>query len=378
MDKNKLPKRFVQVDGQMVEKKEKPEIIEKLCGIDVGAMLEEFGSDKLGARNYVRKHTGANALTAYGFVRKAYWSMGRGYDESLPQVCSDRFFKKYNSVTDDKDLRSSPLLRYLEIICSDKELLFVSQCTVRTRNLMQIKKGTISSDSNQLEAYWDISEFVKTDEIKTVMNNGLFVITEEGIILICEGIGIDDNRIYLDNSIYVNDIKGVFFRLDSNGVDILVADSCATNGFVAVTLKGQGHSVSKIVSDICDSLRFERNRRTDELYVPIHYKDTLLWKGDKVVGFVWDEEASSDISRREYINNLYDLEMMELCFDKDVTGFINIMDEYLYSGRHFKVVVIAGSHVWRWAMIHNPLTTNFIQDRSMMFLFESEDKGNGF
>ena len=53
MDKNKLPKRFVQVDGQMVEKKEKPEIIEKLCGIDVGAMLEEFGSDKLGARGMV-------------------------------------------------------------------------------------------------------------------------------------------------------------------------------------------------------------------------------------------------------------------------------------------------------------------------------------
>ena len=149
MDKDRLPKRFVRVDGKVIEKKEKPEVIEKLCSIDVGRLLEEFGDDKLGARKYVKRHTGANALMAHDFVRKAYWTLGRGYDEALPQECSDSFWEKFSRVTDD-GFRNSPLLRYLEIICPDKELLFASQCTVGSRDLMQIKKYRTSPDPDHL------------------------------------------------------------------------------------------------------------------------------------------------------------------------------------------------------------------------------------
>lgn len=206
------------------------------------------------------------------------------------------------------------------------------------------------------------------------MNDGLFVITDDDIFLLCEGLDRNDDRICLEHRVPVKEMKGVFFKTKKDRLDILVADPYSTDGFIAVTLKRQGDPVPGIVSGLCDKLRLDRNKKTDIVFSSIYNEDILLWKNDKIAGFIWDEEASSDVSYGEFTDRLYDRGMSALALEEDVSRFINVMDEYLYSGRSFEVTVRGGTHVWRWKMWHNPLTSGFAPEWAFAFLFDSEDK----
>lgn len=93
-------------------------LIEK---IDVAWMLEHFGSDKMAAREYARQEAGDKMLVARDFVAKAYCTMGRGFDLSLPRICSEKFWNKIEGVTMNLELRNSSFLRYLELNIPDSE-----------------------------------------------------------------------------------------------------------------------------------------------------------------------------------------------------------------------------------------------------------------
>ena len=301
-----IPKRVIQVDGKMKEKEEKPEVIEALERLDISGLFDQFGANRLDARNYVREVTGASVFTAYEFVCQAYQTHGSIYNAGLPMRCAEGFFHGITEIIVEGDIRNSPYLRHLEILIGKREkVLLLTEGTFFRHKAFRVSRskvlGGVWNFLYQVDSfgreYWNDTR----DYIDDGSNNQyvMFVITDKHLYLI--GASKDANGMdrYYDCSIGLDEIHA-FSMVEREDKLRIYVESANFNPDIKIALKTGVGLEKRIPKVLFETMGFKKDEGGRLFNKSLKIFADELHDENKLSGTLWRDKDVAEKTGRGY------------------------------------------------------------------------------